>query len=171
MLTRVGSVEVNVARFDRQLPALWHGVASVDRQIHENLLDLPGVGPNAPEVRPEHRYEIDVFADETAEHLVHVCHDVVEIQYPRLEDLLAAESEQLAGQCGGADSGRHHFSDSFACGCARWQVRQEEFAIPSDDRQEVVEVVGHASGEAPDGLHPLCLAKLLLEPPLLGDVV
>jgi hypothetical protein len=41
---------------------------------------------------------------------------------------------------------------------------------PEDDRQEVVEVVGHAGRQAPDGLHLLRLEELGLELPAFGQV-
>ena len=43
-LSKVGLVELNVTGLDDQLAALGHGVAGVDRQVHDHLLHLAGVG-------------------------------------------------------------------------------------------------------------------------------
>ena len=49
---RMGSrgVEFDVAGFDREAPALRHGVARIDRKIHDHLLDLAAVGLYEPEI-------------------------------------------------------------------------------------------------------------------------
>src|SRR5947208_143454 len=41
---------------------------------------------------------------------------------------------------------------------------QQVLGAAGDDRQEIVEVVGHAAGQAPDGLHLLRLPELLIDP-------
>ena len=43
-------------------------------------------------------------------------------------------------------------------------------AVAADDGEQVVEVVGHAAGQAADGLHLLRLAELLLQLAALGDI-
>ena len=48
-------VEVDVGGRDGQLAALGHGVAGVDRQVHDDLLDLAGVGLDQPEVAARDR--------------------------------------------------------------------------------------------------------------------
>src|SRR5215471_21713049 len=37
-------IEFSVRGLDRQLSAMWHRVTSVDRQVHDDLLDLAGIG-------------------------------------------------------------------------------------------------------------------------------
>src|ERR1700691_2554787 len=55
-------------------------------------------------------------------------------------------------------------------GAAFWRFLEQHFGISVDHHQEVVEVVGDATGEAADGIHFLCLAKLLFELTAVGDV-
>jgi len=43
-----------------------------------------------------------VLADQRPEHLFHIGHDAVETEDTPLEDLLAAEREELSGGSGGA---------------------------------------------------------------------
>jgi hypothetical protein len=47
-------------------------------------------------------------------------------------------------------------------------LRQQR--IPLDDLQQVVEIMGHASGQLTDRLHLLRLAELLFETHLIGDI-
>jgi hypothetical protein len=44
-------VEVGLARLDDQGAAAGHRVPRVDRQVHQDLLDLPGVGVDGQRVR------------------------------------------------------------------------------------------------------------------------
>ena len=99
---RVLLVDVHVRRLDRQLASVRHRVARVDDEVHEHLLDLTRVGLHAPERAAEDGDDLDVLADQAAQHLVHLADDVVQLQDPRLEKLLPAEREQLAGQRAGS---------------------------------------------------------------------
>ncbi len=49
-------------------------------------------------------------------------------------------------------------------------TRQEKVRKAHDGRQQVIEVVGDATGELPDGVHLLGLSKTKLQIFLLGDV-
>ena len=66
---------------------------------------LARIGADRAKVRREARAEGDVGPDQAAQHLVHVGHDRAEIEHLWVEDLLAAEGEQLARQVGGPHSG------------------------------------------------------------------
>ena len=92
---RVRGVELDVRRLDRQLPARQHRVASVDREVDDDLLDLPRIGVDAIERRRQPRLELDVLADQPPQQRVHADHDFVEIQNLRVEHLPAAEGQQL----------------------------------------------------------------------------
>ena len=59
-------VELDVRRLDRQLAAVRHGVARVDRQVHEDLLHLHRVGPDVAEVRRRREMEVNVLAQQRA---------------------------------------------------------------------------------------------------------
>ena len=54
-------------------------------------------------------------------------------------------------------------SSSERMGVILLEPPQEELAVPRNDGQHVVEVVGHAPGQSPHRLHLLGLAKLGLE--------
>ena len=78
--------------------ALRHGVAGVDREVHDDLLDLAGSALTLPSPRPGAVHEVDVLADEPPEHRLDVADDRVQVEDLRREHLLAAEGEQLARQ-------------------------------------------------------------------------
>jgi hypothetical protein len=44
--------------------------------------------------------KLDVFANEPPQHRLKVADDLVQVEYPGLQHLLATEGEQLAGQGG-----------------------------------------------------------------------
>ena len=89
MVADVGFVHLGVRGLQRHAAASRHRVAGVDDQVHENLLDLPRVGPGAAEIGSEVRLQLDVLTDQPAEHLVHSGHHRVEVEDLRLQHLLA----------------------------------------------------------------------------------
>ena len=99
---REGAVELHVGGFDGQAAAAGHGVASVDGEIHDDLLDLAAVGLDEPEILYRAGVELDIFADEAAQHFLHFADDGLNIENFRRENLLAAEGQQLLRERGGA---------------------------------------------------------------------
>ena len=157
---RVLLVDVHVRGLDRQLASLRHRVARVDDEVHEHLLDLTWVGLHAPEPRFEDGDDLDVLADQAAQHLVHFAEDVVQLKNSGLEKLLPAEREQLAGQRAGSVGRLGDLLDVLAnAGVSFSETVEGELAVAADRGQQVVEVVSHAAGELADGLHLLCLAQ------------
>ena len=51
MRSGVVRVQLDVGGLDGQLAALRHRVAGVDRQVHDDLLDLAGIGFDRAELR------------------------------------------------------------------------------------------------------------------------
>ena len=78
-------------------PPCCHRVARVDDEIHEHLLQLSGIGDNVASRRALRRDD-DVFPDETPQHWLDCLDDAIHVEDARLENLLAAEREQLARQ-------------------------------------------------------------------------
>jgi hypothetical protein len=102
----VGLVELDVGGLDGQPAAVGHGVAGVDHQVHQHLLELAGIGVDPAEVgRGPHRTQLDVLAQQALEHRPQVGDDLIEVEHPRLQELAAAEREELAGQPGRALAG------------------------------------------------------------------
>jgi hypothetical protein len=101
----VSVVERDVRRLDDEPAALRHGVARVRRQVDENLLDLPGVGEDSAPFGTGVEVDSDVLLDDAPQHPEEVLDDVVYVDGPALELLLAAEGEQLPGQFRAAPPG------------------------------------------------------------------
>ena len=170
-------VEDGVAGPDREGAALGHGVPGVHDEVHDDLLDLRRVRLDAPEVGARLHHEVDVLTDQAAEHRGHPGHDRIQIQHLRLEHLLAAEGQELAGQVGGALRCLLNELDVTARRARALRPPRQHLAPPDDDGQEVVEVVGDPARELSDGLHllglpelALALAQRLLAALPLGDV-
>jgi hypothetical protein len=92
---------------------------------------------------------------------------VVQIQ-DRGSIMLAREGEELSGQRRRAGRGPADLRQGLADAPGRRDLERRQLHVAEDGGQEVVEVVGHATGELPDGLHLDGLLQLLLEPPLIG---
>ena len=58
-----------------------------------------------PELGLERRRQLDVLADDAAQHPLHARDDGVQVEHARLEDLPPAERQQLLRQRGGAAAG------------------------------------------------------------------
>ena len=84
--------------------------------------------------------------------------------------LLAAEGEDLAHEPAGALGRAADLADALAHRGGVPRVELGELGVAVDDRDEVVEVVGDATGHPADGLHPLALTHLGFEAPGVRDV-
>ena len=106
--------------------------------------------------------ELDVFAKEPPQHLLDVHDDVADVEEAGLEELAAAEREELPGQ---GRCPRRRLTDDVdvtAPRVTRAHGREEELRAAGDNREEVVEVVGDSARQLPDRLDLLCLDQLVL---------
>ena len=107
-MRRPGSCGIRLRRhlfgpgFDGERAAAGHGVAGVDDQIQEHLVEHPGVG----RVIRRARMKIELQATSSPmmrwSILVRLVDDFIQIELARLHDLTTAEGEQLAGEAGRA---------------------------------------------------------------------
>ena len=95
---------------------------------------------------------------------------VVEVEPLRLQDLAAAEGEELAGQLGRPLAGALDLLDLAPFGIVRVEAGEEQLAVAGDDGDQVVEVVGDAAGELAHRLHAGGEAKPLRGLPTFGVV-
>src|ERR1700681_3757961 len=107
--------------------------------------------------------ERDVFADETAKHLLDVRHDRINTHRAHLKNLLPAEREELAGEGRGSSCSIAYLLNVTPHVFARAGVGQEHRAVTHDYGQQIVEIVGDAAGELTNSLHFLSLPKLVFE--------
>ena len=174
---RVLSVEAGVGGAEEEPAAVRHGITRVDRQVEQHLVHLAGIGHDQIERRIEVGLEQDILADEPLQHALRAGDQGVEFEWARLADLAAAEGEQLLGERGRALARVADFLNRLPLRIAFRQVLDEHVAVAVDDGQQVVEVVGHAAGQAADGFQLLRVLQLLaqlfalgLVPLLRGDV-
>src|SRR3990172_1892047 len=165
-----GCVQLGIRGFDGDPPPLRHGIPCIQHQVDDDLLDLPRIRLHSSQPIPRDRHELDVIPDQTAEHLVHVGYDAVQIQDLGLEDLLAAEGDQLLRQTGGALA---RFPDLFESpgherGVFHAFLHQSDIA--RDHRHQVVEIVGDPARKPSHRLDFLGLPQLLLQLLSPGDV-
>ena len=90
----------DISALQRKLAALGHGIFGIDDQVHDDLLELAGVGAGVTGLGGEPGHQLDVFADQRAEQPLHVADDGVDVDYFQFQHLLAAEGQQLPSQSG-----------------------------------------------------------------------
>ena len=170
MFRGVVRVEIDVCCLDGELAPHRHRVARVDREVQHDLLDLTRIGHDAAELSPRQERELDVLAHQAAEHALHPPDERVEVDHLRLEDLLPAEREELAGERARPLGGVVDLHEVCAQRVALCDVRDGKARVAQDHRQQVVEVVRDAAREPADGLELLRLRELRLEQLLTGHV-
>ncbi len=164
-------IESDVGRLNGQPAAARHGVARVDGQVHQHLFDLAGIGADAPQVRSQDGGNRDVFAQETTQHLLDADDDGVEVEDLGRQHLLAAEGQELARQRRRSLPGLAHLFQQRSHAVLGREGGQQRVTVAKDDRQQIVEIVGHAAGESADRLHLLGLQKLRFQPTTRADVM
>ncbi len=63
-------VQLHVGGLHADLAATRHGVAGIDRQVHEHLLDQAGIAPDQPESGLHLHAQRDVLAEDPSQQLL-----------------------------------------------------------------------------------------------------
>src|SRR5712671_6784740 len=166
----VGLVEGHAGSANADFAAVGHGVFGIDHKIHDDLLDLTGIGARTADVGGEGGGEFDIFADERAEETLQVQDDNVDVDNLKFKMLFAAEGKELTGERGGAIGG---LANRVGFGVERMfgsELIEQDLGVPANDHEQIVEIVSDAAGEAADSFHFLGLAELVFEDAALGDV-
>ena len=148
---------------------LLERVAGIDHEIQQDMFELAGIGADQGQIVRQAVADLDALRREAAEHRFDALHDVIQIEQFGLENLAAAESEQLAGQqrrpvAGLLDGGESRLGGGAGGG------ETAQLGIAIDDGQQIVEIVGDSAGQFADRLHLLRLPQLLLQLNALGDI-
>ena len=164
-----------VGDLDDEAAPVRHRVPGVDGEVHEELLDLARIGHDGPQVTSQRSLDLDVVAEQALKHVDQIRDQRADVQSFGRDDLTAGESQQLPGETRRPFPGRGHFLQIDSGRVVRRQFRRQvgaaHFDVAQNRREEVVEIVSHATGEAADPLHLLCLEQLILEGLRFGDVL
>ena len=166
-----GVLELDVGCFNRHAPAIGHGVSRVDHEVHHDLLQLAAIGERERETGRQRQRDLDVLADQPAEHPGHVRDQAVHVERRGLQHLLTAEREQLPGERRGALRRLDDLAEIVRVPLPDGAIRGHELGEPENDRQQIVEIVGDARSQLPDRLHLLGLLILPLQRAAFGDVL
>ncbi len=164
-------IEHHVPCLDGQRTAVGHGVPGVDREVHDDLLHLAGIGSDAALVVGRSHNQPDVLADQALQHAPKIRRQPAQVQDLECHDLFPAECEQLPRQRSAPLAGLPEVLEIRAQRRVVSQFVQDEVGHAIDDGQQVVEVVGDAAGQPPDRIHLLGLLDLGLQRTLRRQIL
>ena len=162
VLLSIGLVDFHSRSAQGELSSPGHGVAGIDRQVQDDLLDHSQIGVDVNRFGGEMELHGDVLAHQSLQHSAHGADDFVEFERLGLHDLLSAEGQQLAGQVRGALCGGAHLFETFGALGAQLLGFQEHGRVTQDDAEDVVEVMGHPGRQLADRRQSLLLHDRLL---------
>ena len=168
-------IEVDISRFDRELSAVRHRIARVDGKIENRKFELIGIGQGPPHPAAQHRLHRNLLAKRAAHQIGHARYHAPKFERLGIERLLAREGQQAAGSAPRRAARRAWHGSAerrsrSTSGAGSPSLRSNGLKIADDDHQEIVEVVGDASGELADGFHLLRLPRALVGGAPLGEV-
>src|SRR5579859_3583310 len=139
-------VDLGLAGLDDELAALRHGIARVDREVEERVLDLAGVDHGHRQIGGEPGLDLHLLAQAPPQEVDHPAYELVDVGRLWAQGLPPTEGEQASGELCAELGGTLSLLDELAM---RWLVdpRLEHLEIPGDHGQEIVEIVGEAAGE------------------------
>ena len=171
MLTTEFGVVDGVSSLDRQAAAVRHRIARIQRQIHDDLLDLAGIRFHASKRWRQHHRDLNLLADQPAQHLTRLLHHGVAVQQARFEHRFPAEQQQLAGQQRRPLTGITNGCQVVTHPIIDRETIDQHLGVAVDDGQEIVEIVRDSARKLTDCLHLLGLPQLFFEPDAIGDVL
>ncbi len=139
-----GVLERDVLRFDRDAPAAGHRVARVHHEVHHDLLEMAAIAQRHRQRWRQRELDVEMLADQPAQHAGHVRDQHVDIEVRRVHHLLAAEGQQLLRQPGGAPGRLDDLAEIRHVLLAERLVPGDELGETENDGQQVVEVMRDA---------------------------
>ena len=157
------SGSVHLIEFDPQSARSVHGIARVHREVQNSHLQLVRIHQGRRQSGGGRDLDLDPRSERTGQKVAHPFHEQSDVHRTGRQRLLARKGQHPLGQ---RRTARHPLQ------CivqkvprARRVVLQptrRQFNAGLDRHEEVVEVVGHASGQLTDHLQLLRLAQRLL---------
>ncbi len=140
-----------------------HGLLGVRTQVQDDLVDPGRIREDGP------RHGIELLTDFNgrrqggAQELESLLHHDMDPDGLSVQLALTAEGKDLLDQLLSPVSSLHHLSEVGDGGRVGIEIVQCELREAEHGRQDVVEVVGDATGESPHGFHLLGLQELFFE--------
>src|SRR5262249_20455820 len=156
--------------FDQEPTTVRHSIARVDHQVQDNLFDLAGVGLYRANVSSDDCLHLHSLGQKPAQELVEIQYDAVEVNDFRLQDLLAAEGQQLVNERRSAFGSITDVLQVAPKPSVLYATIHSHFHVSFDDRKQIIEIVRDAAGQSPNGFHPSRLLQLVLQRFPLRDV-
>jgi hypothetical protein len=116
---RIALIEFDIGSLDRQLTACRHRISCIDREIHDDLLDLATIGFDFRQLGLENERDCDIRTDQAAEHSLKVAHDTIQVEQFRFDDLLATKGKELARKVCSPDTCLLNLREFFMRGVTR----------------------------------------------------
>ena len=143
-----------------QPPAPGHGVARIDREVHDHLLELRDVDLDRPKIAAMHNVERNLLADQAAQQHGQIAQHLAEIEHLGAQRLLARESEQMPHQARRPVGVLLDLHDVAERRVGRLVRVEQKIGRHDDGGEHIVEIVRDAAGELADEVHLLLLGEL-----------
>ena len=114
---------------------------------------------------------MNILSDQSLQHLFHISDDGIQVQNARRQHLLPAEGQKLARHGSCPVAGFLDFLQMIPYWVVGVKTVQHQLAVPNNDGQEVVEIVGDSTRQSTDGLHLRRLPNLFFQGLALGYVL
>ena len=141
-----GFIDLNVRGLNDDSSALRHGIASIDCQVHQHLLDLTRVRVDHAQILARHALQFNVLAEQPGQHLLHVIGGLVQIHGYRLQHLPAAEGKQALRQILGRCPCILDLVDHLPVCFRQARLVFQDFAISQDHSKKIIEVMRQSPG-------------------------
>jgi hypothetical protein len=167
---RIG-LDDDIGGVNAQGAAVGHGVAGVDGQVDQDLLDLARVGEDRQRIVTQRSAQLDICAKGSAEKVLDPAYPVVEVEHLGADNLSSGEGQKLVGQICSASSGLFDLVNISLRSSAplhtlgravlgRLQLFSDEGSVVEYYSKQVIEVMGDTTSETTEDLEAFALNDL-----------
>ena len=146
------------------------GLRAVDRQIHDQLLHLAGVGIDGRHALLQRQAQFDAPRNRAFEQGDHAADQLRQVHRLDDEAAFAGVGQQLHGQIGGPFGALDDGLDEGLNAIIGGQVFAQQARVSQHAGQDVIEIVRDPAGQKADAFQALRVPELFVEPFALGDV-
>ncbi len=161
-VVRVGALfKGRIGGLDDNASAVGHRVTGVQAQVQQRAFKLGMIDQRGPQVILRNDLYVYLRADGTGDQLFHVMNQAVDVGDSRRQCLASRERQQAVSQRRRAAYralGDRHVTAKVA-DAALGQAFGDQFQAAGNAGQQIVEVMGDAPRQLPDGIHLLRVAQ------------